>query len=193
MRAPSCRVIPALLWQGIFQPGQFQVAPWGQADERFYDPNLDTHLPQAPNGVIGADSLVFQYNFENLGPDPFVQTKGDIYWLDVQALVLDANTEVPAVFGWKTREWDPSRFGGGHFNDDAVYGDTATFTGPLLPGGISGSGWNEMRYPLGHPLAGQSIDLAFVLTVPEPGTIALGGLGLMAVVAVAFRRRVRQQ
>ena len=188
------------LWQGIFGPGTYKVIPWGTASERFYDPNLDTHTPTGANGDIGFDTQVWQYNFKPIS-DPFFQTLGTIYWLDVQALVLDASTLERALFGWKTRDPDPTHNidpslpgdagnGGGHFNDDAVFGDTTTFNGPVITGGgISGSGWTDMHYPFGHPLAGQTFDLAFVLTVPEPGTIALGGLGLVALVGMAYRRR----
>ena len=176
----------------------------------FYDPNLDTHTPtpSAPNGVIGGDNVVWQYNLQLLGItwDPtsdFAQQQGTVYWLDVQALVFEDPNAVtpPSLFGWKTRNPDPTLRvdpsrpgdfgnGGGHFNDDAVFGDTTSFGGLVIAGGgIAGTGWNELRYPFGHPLFDHSIDLAFVLTVPEPGTIALGGLGLVALVGMAYRRR----
>ncbi len=192
---PGGPIVPShpgeLLWQGLFAPGQYNVIPYGQAQELFYDPNLDTKTPTGPNGVIGIDQQVWQYNFHDLGPNPFVQTEGEIYWLDMQALVLDTNPEMRALFGWKTRDPNPDRFGGGHFNDDAVWGDTEFFGGPLLPGGISGSGWHELTYPFGHPLEGQSIDLAFVLTVPEPTGLVLAALGLTVLVGVARRTRQR--
>jgi hypothetical protein len=76
--------------------------------------------------------------FHQLGtPDSAV-----VYWLDVQARPLDPD----AFFGWKTSL--------DHWNDDAVWGlGSEPFAGP----------WNELRYPLGHPLGGGSIDLAFEL------------------------------
>jgi hypothetical protein len=71
-----------------------------------------------------------------------------VYWLDVRAESFDPN----AVFGWKTSL--------DHWNDDAVYWDD-TFS--PIP--------QELVYPAGHPMEGQSIDLAFVI-VPEPATLA---------------------
>lgn len=165
----------AELWSAIFSPGQFKVNPDViAANEQFYDPNLDA--------IIGTDHEVYQYNFTSLFDalgNPFVQSQGTIYWLDVQTEVLNVQGVVPAVFGWKTR--DPSQ----HFNDDAVFADTAGFAGALT------TVWNELRYPAGHPLQGQSIDLSFVLTVPEPSSLALFGLGAVALAGYVWRRSKR--
>jgi hypothetical protein len=127
--------------------------------EQFYDPNI--------NQIIGTDNEVWQYNFTNL-PNPFIQqgttAEPKIYWLDVQAFTEDTQ----AIFGWKTSFQ--------HFNDDAAFADTQGFGGPLLPNPNNPGGlpWTEMRYPPGHPLAGQSIDLSFVITtIPEPATMSL--------------------
>lgn len=60
-----------------------------------------------------------------------------------------------------------------HFNDDAVFGDSPNPEEPPLE-------WNELRYPSQHPFAGQSIDLAFVIT-PEPATLLVLALGLLPV------------
>jgi hypothetical protein len=65
-----------------------------------------------------------------------------IYWLDVQAHPLDPD----AYFGWKTTL--------DHWNDDATWAiGLEPYVGP----------WNELRYPTGHPLCPESIDLAFEL------------------------------
>ena len=185
----------AELWHTVVGPGQFNVIPWGVGQEQFYDPNRDTHNAEGFDGVIGTDTEVWQYNFKNLGPNPFVQTEGTIYWLDVQALVLDDFTGEDAVFGWKTRDPrppTPEHPGSGHFQDDAVFADTDGFNGPLLPNPNNPNNlpWRDMRYPLSHPLHDLSFDMAFVLTTPEPGTITLGGLGLISLVVVAYRRRL---
>ena len=123
----------------------------GTGHELFFDPRN--------NQIIGSDSTIYQYNFFIPKAEAFEQQQGNIYWLDVQAMVGgDSSGSGFADFGWKTSLE--------HFNDDAVHGR------PLFPG--NPGFWDELRdptgpipsqqfhpgFPDGHPLAGQSIDLA---------------------------------
>jgi len=153
-----------VLWDWIFTPGQYLQRPWAAASERFYDPNT--------NQIIGTDTEVFQYNFYIPEAQAFHQTGTTqlpmTYWLDVQALTPDPSF----VFGWKTSQQ--------HWNDDAVYGDTAIFGGPVIGPMQPPVFWNHLLYPDGQ-FVGQSIDLAFVIT-PEPASLSLlvlGGLALL--------------
>jgi len=130
---------------------------YANAPENFFDPNTST--------ILGPDTEVWQYNFYI---DPVVawsQQVGTIYWLDVQYLPSAPFTT--NLFGWKTSIE--------HFQDDAVFGDN------ILPG-EDPSSWSELLYP-----TGQSRDLAFVITTPEPSSFALIGLGAAAL--LIFRRR----
>jgi hypothetical protein len=146
------------------QPGQLL---WQQV----FSPGQYLQRPWA----IGFDNQVFQYNFYIPREQAFFQqgtaTKPMVYWLDVTA-ILPATS--PEVFGWKTSQ--------DHWNDDAVFGDA--FVSPMTPPEM----WYELRYPINHPLHGQSMDLAFVIT-PEPATMCLLGLGVVGLVA---RRRNRK-
>jgi hypothetical protein len=101
----------------------------------------------------------YQLNIANI-PNPLIQQQGIIYWLDVSVQAVDVH------LGWKTSLE--------HFNDDAVWGD---FPNPVT--------WQELR----DPITGQSLDLAFVITIPEPGTVALVGLSLAGLLAVIRRKR----
>jgi len=109
--------------------------------------------------IVGWDTKVCQYNFHVDSDEAFLQQKGAIYWLGVQEYVTFA------PFGWKT---SPDRW-----NDGGVWLHPDLGT------------WHELRYPEGHPLQGQRIDLAFVI-VPEPATLAFLGLGAAGVL---IRRR----
>jgi len=153
---PSHPIDPPL-WQAIVAPSAqrlYSTLPASGPPEQFFDPNT--------NQIVGTDRQIWQYNFVNL-PQPFTQEAGKIYWLDVQALVPDGSS---FLFGWKTTNPQDPRTP--HFMDDAVYADTPAFGAPaILP-------YTPLVYPSGHPYAGLSIDLAFVITgVPEPASLML--------------------
>ena len=141
------------VWARHFMPTEVHGRVFYEpTNEYFYDPNVGQ--------IIGTDTQVWQYNFFIDPADAFIQqgtaAAPQVYWVSVLA-----NVEGTELFGWKTSRQ--------HWNDDAVWADTPTAV------------WHELRYPPGHPLAGQSIDLAFVIT-PEPATmglLALGGLALL--------------
>jgi PEP-CTERM motif len=158
------------LWSRVFQPREFKTRLYGVGSEGFYDPNV--------NQVIGLDSQIWQYNFTGI-KDAFLQEKGTIYWLDVQVNnFYDAN----AFFAWKTTKPQETP----HFNDDAVFADTAGFNGVLL------TPWSELRCPTNYPFEHQSIDLAFVITtVPEPSSFALVGVGALSLIALRRNRSPR--
>jgi hypothetical protein len=126
-----------LLWVREFQPGQFVPETWlGGIAEGFFDPNQSYY-------VFPADWTCWLYTFRIPPVEAFQQvgTPGQpiVYWLDVEAMPLDPD----AWFGWKTSIE--------HWNDDAVW---APVLNPM---------WFELRYPPGHPMELQSIDLAFTV------------------------------
>ncbi len=96
----------AQLWATNFVPGQFIERFYTNANEGFYDPNV--------NAIIGSDTEIWQYNFFIDPANAFTQQIGNIYWLDVSVMTTNG------LFGWKTSLQ--------HFNDDAVFDDL-----PQLP------------------------------------------------------------
>jgi hypothetical protein len=150
----------APLWDAYLQPTYY--GPVATADEFFYDPN---------RSIIGFDTLVWRFDFDIDPAEAFVQQEGEIYWLGIHHsfdLSDDGIVDLidlmllklswPGVFGWKTSLE--------HFEDDAVWTKVMTFAGSphVVPAGLI---WGELRYPSDHPLAGQSIDLAFELTTQQ--------------------------
>jgi hypothetical protein len=162
------------LWTRVFAPFTYIARPVGTGPELFFDPNIGQ--------IIGTDNVMWQYNFLLSEREAFRQQQGTIYWLDVQVMpVVPVGTALP-LFGWKTSEQ--------HWNDDAVFADNPTFGAPIptpFP-------WGELRYPTGHPLQGQSIDLAFALTtIPLPAALPAGGLLLVGMMGAAWVRRRRKK
>jgi len=134
-----------LLWERDFLPDSLWVTfrEYAQGDQGWYDPNTGEYNPND-------HFMVFQCNITDF-PDPFIQERDSIYWLDITINSL-------APLGWKTadRSAYPEPYTGQHFEDDAVWGD--------MPYPIN---WQELRYPVLHPDSGRSIDLAFVITGSE--------------------------
>jgi hypothetical protein len=120
-----------LLWMYYYPAGACVVQPSGMGQEGWFDPFLPYYDPFA-------DTMIWLYTCPIPAPY-FQQAKGTIYWLDVQAMPMGG------MFGWKTSldKW----------NDDGVWSMGMEPIPPLS--------WLELRYPSGHPLSPQSIDLAF--------------------------------
>lgn len=138
-----------VLWHREFLPGQFGLHPYAeQIMEGWMDPPERYEFP--------GDHVCWQYDF-HVEEGMFIQQGSPerpvVYWLDVQALVLDQK----AKFGWKTSK--------DHWNDDAVWGQgIEPYMGP----------WWELRYPPGHQMQGQSIDLAFAIgSQTRPGRLTV--------------------
>jgi hypothetical protein len=130
----------AMVWQGLFLAGSFEV--------ELYADRLDEWWWAPPDpAIFPGDSQCWMYRFNLEGQEFYQEGTLDApvtYWLDVQAVPDDPG----ARFGWKTSQ--------DHWNDDAVFGE-GTDPPPV---------WYELRYPLPHPLEGQSIDLAFRIAEP---------------------------
>ena len=136
-----------LLWIRDFEPGEFDVRIYADGlYEGYYVPCIEYYEPFG-------DSICWQYNFYIDPAEAFIQEGSPdepvIYWLVVEARPIpeEPPPPQPVRFGWKTSL--------DHWNDDAVWSDSF------------GDWWGELRYPLGHPFEGESIDLAFVITGKE--------------------------
>lgn len=100
------------LWQRDLGTNGWTFRGYGDpSPQGWFDPAEPPALPINHN-------ITWQINITDL-PDPFIQTVGNIYWLDVR---IDLS-EPEAAIGWKTS-------GAPHFNDDGVFSD--------LQGGVGG-------------------------------------------------------
>jgi len=136
-----------LLKEWDLDPTQFTISP--------YKTTLDGEWwwdPVTGDLVFPGDYNIWKIDID-LSGDPWLQRGTPdnpiIYWLDVS---VKLNPDIDAQFGWKTRKYPE------HFMDDAVW---------AVDDGTGQIDWNELRYPPGHELVDQSIDMAFELTFEE--------------------------
>jgi hypothetical protein len=137
-----------LLWEMDFYPGddftETLYADLSPEHEWWWYPGT---------GELDAcgDSQIWRYDID-IDPDVAFVQEGmsddpEVYWL---AIYVETDLAGQYQFGWKTSKK--------HWNDDAVYW--------AVPGGGLSPPF-ELRYPAGHPYAGRSIDMAFMITT-EP-------------------------
>lgn len=150
------------IWSYVGQAANYTLAASGISGN-FYD-------FMNPSGGVGSSSKMYRYDF-NFSQSQFVAEAGVTYWLVVQAQTA----------GGKSFAWNSSSDRNG---DAAVFGNTATF------GATTRAVYNPLTYD-GLPMDPDTgnvnaFDLAFNI-VPEPSSVAILGLGLLA---LAVRRKV---
>ena len=88
-----------ILWNDVFEVGDYQIRLYGSGDQGWFDPYGDTYNEHDHNDI-------YQYNISFID-NPFYQEEGEIYWL-----ALSMNF-VGCKWGWKTSQ--------DHFGADAHY------------------------------------------------------------------------
>ena len=126
-----------LLWETDVNQGGFIYRPYGEGAQGWYD-------PETGEWEENNHTQIHQINITGI-QNAFVQTQGEIYWLDIR---IDQNPTT-AEIGWKTTQ--------DHWNDDSVWDEFGV--------------WQELFDPRpGHE--NESLDQAFVV-VPEPNAIVM--------------------
>jgi hypothetical protein len=134
------------LWSRQFRTGEYSSGIFAEnLREGWYVPAIEP-----PNYQSFADTVCWKYDFSIDANDAFIQQGSPddptVYWLAVQGFIVHPPGSQAARFGWKT---SPD-----NWNDSAIW-----TLGEELPSDFDS--WNRLRYPGGHPLAGDNIDLAF--------------------------------
>jgi hypothetical protein len=149
-----------VLWQKQFARGAFTVRQDLAQTQSYY-------VPANSNYEFANRRSVYEYVFDIDPQQAFQQTgtadRPVVYWLNVQANIIQAAGSTATRFGWKT---SPN-----HWND------SATWIGAAEP--YSGAGWQQLLYPSAHPYASRSIDLAFEIDTQKAGD----GLAYQQIVA----------
>ncbi len=139
-----------ILWQKEFTRAAFTVQQESSQTQSYYSPSNATYEQSNHRSV-------YKYVFDVDSQEAFQQTgstaKPVVYWLSVQASVLQIAGTVATRFGWQSSS--------DHWNDSGTWVGAAE--------SYSGSAWQQLLYPSKHTYAGRSVDLAFAIETQESG------------------------
>jgi hypothetical protein len=149
-RSPTGYSMPGeVLWRKEFSRGQFTIEPQESRAEGYYCPANVTFEP-------GNHRTGYKYTFPIDPGEAFRQTGTErspvVYWLAAQARVVHAPGHIATRLGWQTSAR--------HWNEAAVWVQAQE--------SYEGGSWDQSKYPKGHTLRGQPIDLAFALETRKP-------------------------
>ena len=169
-----------LLWERVIDTGEYTGRPYHEDDwdwQGWYDPRYNDNQQQYQYEY--PDHMgIYQYNIPFI-EDPFIQQVGETYWL-----MISMNFE-GCQWGWKTSE---TVEGNGSLFWDTYYNWNSSYPSWWC---YPTQDWRWVQLVEGgwcYPNPAQPLDLAFVLTTPEPGTLLLLATGA----AFVLRRRKRK-
>jgi hypothetical protein len=153
-----------LLWSNVFEESEYTGRLYTTGDQGWYDPRF-TDEWYAHN-----HDNMYQYNIPMID-NPFIQQAGQTYWLMIS---MDFEG---CEWGWKTTETvegNPSVFWDSYYTYSSSY--PYWYRHPTIE-------WRWQQLREGgwcYPHQSQPLDLAFVLTTPEPATLFLMAFGAAA-------------
>jgi|GEM_PF-5271394 hypothetical protein len=134
-----------VLWSRTFYPGTYSASLLaGSVSELWYNPAMQQWQANLSDST-------FQFDFP-VPDNPFIQTQGTIYWLEVK--YIHSSSTSNGIFGWKSTPQSQQ------WNDAAVWYNPNNFSFPI--------GWVPINYPAGHPHQGQAVGLSFVIFHTPP-------------------------
>jgi hypothetical protein len=134
-----------VIWSRVITENEYTDRLYTTGDQGWYDPR------QTDEWHAHDHNDMYQYNISTID-NPFVQQAGQTYWLEISMDYYGCE------WGWKTT-LDMS-------------GNTSVFWDKNYP---SYGAWQQLKEPSGYcwPNPPQPLDVAFVLTTPEPATAFL--------------------
>ena len=161
-----------LLWSSVINTDEYTGRLWSTSptkNQGWYDPR------ETDEWNANEHKKVYQYNIDTID-NPFIQQAGQTYWMEIS---MDFQG---CEWGWKTTE--------NVSGNSSVFWDSYNVWGPHdywhRHPEIEWK-WTQLKTPQGTVTLEHPVDLAFVLTTPEPATLFLLAAGAVA----ALRRRSR--
>jgi hypothetical protein len=155
-----------LQWSSVITTNEYTGRLWSASptkDQGWYDPR------ETDSWTANEHKKVYQYNIDAID-NPFIQEAGHTYWMMIS---MDFEG---CEWGWKTTESVEG--------NSSVFWDSYDVYGPHDKWHKHPTidwKWTQLKTPQGYCDPRTPVDLAFVLTTPEPATLLLLAAGAAAV------------